>query len=77
MILGEWQFCQFEELRPADTFDPVIETFPVARVILVGLQNFLDDGGRLGPAWRIVGDACSNQFLEARFAARIGSGVRR
>ena len=72
MKLGKWQFGQLKETGPADTFDPVVESFPVTRIILVSLQDFLHDRGGLGPAWRIIGDACGDQFLEGRFTACIG-----
>jgi len=72
VILGKWQTGQFKKPRPANSIDPFNHAFPILCILLVGLQDFLDNGCCFRPARRIVGNATRNQLLKTWLAACIG-----
>ncbi len=72
MKLGKRQAGEFEEARPADAFDPVVDALPVFGVVFISMQNILDDGGGFRPARWIVWNTGSDQLLEGRLTASVG-----
>ena len=72
MILGKRQPGSFKKSWPADTLNPVIDSFPVFGVFLIGTNYLLHNRSGFRPSRWIVGDTSGDQLLEARLATRVG-----
>lgn len=72
MELRERQFGQLKKSWPADTINPIVDTFPVTGIFLVCMEYLFNDSRSFRPTRWIIGNTGCHELLERWLASRVG-----